>query len=191
MVKYMAFILASKTRSNILAFFFTHADERYYVRELASLTNEDAGNLSRELRRLEAEGICSSSRKGRIKFYSLNKNYPLYSDLKSILFKTAGLEGSLRRLVEDYEGIEEAIMHGSFARGIEKQSSDVDLVIIGKFDRDKFTGQLRGLESKLKRDINFTVYTRQEFNKEMEKRGSFLNIIMSGKKIQLKARNGK
>jgi DNA-binding MarR family transcriptional regulator len=58
------------------------------VRELASYIHEDPGNLSRELRRLEDEGLYQSVTRGRIKLYSLNKGYPLFRELKAIIFKT-------------------------------------------------------------------------------------------------------
>jgi len=182
----MAVLLASKTRLNLLAFFFAHADENYYVRELASLIDEDAGNMSRELRRLEEEGVCRSARKGRIKFYSLNKDYPLYSDLKSILFKTAGAEGTLKKLVQAHKEVEIAFIYGSFAKGSEKKMSDIDLTIVGKLNRDRFVGELRKLEAKLDREINFNHYTKDEFDKERKKAGSFLKLTLHGKIILLK-----
>lgn len=182
----MAVLLRSKARSNLLALFFAHPDENYYVREAASRIGEDAGNLSREMRRLEKEGIFDSTMKGRIKLYSLNKKYPLYSELKNIFFKTEGAEGSLKELVSSHEGIEAAFIYGSFAKGKEKKTSDIDLVVIGKFDRDKFTAELRRLESRLSREINFSSYTKEEFDKERKIEGSFLNIILKGKPVLLK-----
>jgi len=182
----MTLLLISKTRSRLLAFLFSHPGENYYVRELASLIDEDAGNLSRELRRLEEEGVCRSTMKGRLKFYSLDKDYPLYSDLKSILFKTEGAEGSLKKLVRAHKDIELAFIYGSFARGTEKKTSDIDLVVVGTFNRDKFVSELRGLESRLNREINFTSYTQEEFDKERKKPGSFLNIALQNKIILLK-----
>lgn len=182
----MKLLLTSKTRSSLLAFLFSHSDENYYVRELASLIDEDAGNLSRELRRLETEGVVYSSMKGRVKFYSINKGYPLYSDLKAILFKTEGAEGSLRKLVLTHEGIETAFIYGSLARSSESKTSDIDLVVVGKFNRDKFTNGLRALESKLKREINYTSYTKEEFDRERGKHGSFLKVVLKGKVVFLK-----
>lgn len=182
----MKLLLTSKTRSSLLAFLFLHPDGNYYVRELASLIDEDAGNLSRELRRLETEGVVRSYMKGRVKLYSINKDYPLYSDLKGILFKTEGAEGSLRKLVLAYEGIETAFIYGSFATGSESRVSDIDLVVVGNFNRDKFTNGLRILESKLKREINYTSYTKEEFDRERGKQGSFLKVVLKGKVIFLK-----
>ena len=57
----------------------------YYVRELSGLIKEDAGNLSRELRNLENEGLFNSFTNGKAKFYILNKDYPLYKEIKKVV----------------------------------------------------------------------------------------------------------
>ena len=41
----------------LLAYSFAHVDDNYYVRELEILIDEDPGNLSRELKKLEIEGL--------------------------------------------------------------------------------------------------------------------------------------
>ena len=182
----MVLLLTTKLRSKLLTYFFTHPDETYYVRELASLIEEDAGNLSRELRRFEDEGICKSSTKGRVKFYSLNKHYSLFDEIKKIVFKTEGVEGALRQIVSAYKGMEIAFIYGSFAKDKGKKMSDIDLLVVGTFSRDDFTRRIRTLESKLAREINFTVYTTDEFEKERAKEGGFLNMVLKDKIILLK-----
>lgn len=184
----MSLLLKTKLRRKLLTYSFTHPDESYYVRELAGLIDEDAGNLSRELRKLEEEGIYTSFSKGRVKFYSLNRAYCLYKELKKIIFKTEGIQGSLKDLVAQYEGIFFAFIYGSYAKGKEKKMSDVDLVLVGKFPQDKFISRIRNLESRLNREINFTFYTKEEFNKERKKEGGFLNIILKDKIIILKGK---
>ena len=176
----------SKLRSKLLSYFFTNPEKSLYVRELGIILNEDPGNLSRELRKLEREGIFVSSAKGSVKFYSLDKKYPLFGDLKNIIFKTEGIEGSLRHLVSEYAGIELAFIYGSYAKGKEKGNSDIDIVVIGSFPRDEFTQKLRMLESKLNREANFSSYTKAEFTKESEKKGGFLNMVIKNKIILLK-----
>ena len=100
----MFLLLTSKLRRKLLTYSFTHPDETYYVRELSHLINEDPGNLSRELKRLEADGLFTSVTKGRLKFFSLNRKYPLFKELKEIIFKTEGVQGSLKELVRGYGG---------------------------------------------------------------------------------------
>jgi len=182
----MAPFTGSKLKSKILSYFFTNPEKSFYVRELGIILNEDPGNLSRELRKLEQEGIFISSTKGPVKIYSLDKKYPAFNDLKNIIFKTEGIEGSLRQLVSEYTGIELAFIYGSYAKGKEKGNSDIDIVVVGSFPRDEFTIKLRVLESRLNREANFSSYTKAEFYKESEKKGGFLNMVIKGKIILLK-----
>jgi predicted transcriptional regulator with HTH domain len=44
-------------RKNLLAYSFNHPDESLYVREFSALIQEDPGNLSSELRRLDEKYI--------------------------------------------------------------------------------------------------------------------------------------
>ncbi len=184
----MSVLLNTKLRRKLLAYSFTHPDENYYVRELAVLINEDPGNLSRELKRLEEDGLYVSFVKGRSKFYSLNKDYSLFRDLKNILFKTEGVEGSLRELVSKFRRISFAFIYGSYAKEKEKKTSDIDLVVVGEGHHDKFTRRIRDLESRLNREINFTVYTKKEFEKERIKKGGFLSLVLEERIIILKGK---
>jgi len=184
----MTILLNTKLRRKLLTYSFTHPDEQYYVRELASLIDDDPGNLSRELRKIEEEGIFISSKKGNVKFYSLNRHHPLFNELKAIIFKTEGVEGSIRNLVSGYKGISLAFIHGSYAKNKEKSSSDIDLIVVGTFSVNKFTSEVRKLESKLNREINFTHYDIKEFTKKRKKKDDFLDIVLKDKMIILKGK---
>jgi predicted nucleotidyltransferase len=183
---WMSVLLNTKLRRKLLTYSFTHPDENYYLRELANLIDDDPGNLSRELKKLEDEGLYTSVTKGRVKFYSLNKKYPLFKELKKIMFKTEGVEGSLKGLVGRFRGISLAFIYGSYAKNREKKTSDIDLVVVGEIPRNKFTREIRDLELKLGREVNFTVYAEEEFKKEKGKEGGFLNLILKDKIIILK-----
>ncbi|MDD5354722.1 MAG: nucleotidyltransferase domain-containing protein [bacterium] len=173
-------------RKSVLTYFFSHPDENYYVREIAAIINDDPGNLSRELNKLEKEGLFKSFIRGNSKYYSLSKEYPLYKEIKEIIFKTEGIEGSLRNIIAKYKGISLAFIYGSYAKENENKSSDIDLLVVGQFPLDEFTRKVRNLESKIGREINFTHYDKDEFKKETAKSGSFLNLITNGKIIILK-----
>ena len=182
----MGVLLNTKLRRKLLTYSFTHPDEDYYVRELSSLIEEDPGNLSRELRILEDEGLYTSVMRGRLKLYSLNKKYPLFRELKKIIFKTEGVEGTLKDVLGRFKEIFVAFIYGSYAKNKEKKTSDIDLVVVGKFPRNKFTREIRALELKLGREINFTIYTQEEFEMERRKEGGFLNLILKERVVILK-----
>jgi len=85
-----------------------------------------------------------------------------------------------------HKGISLAFIYGSYAKNKEKKTSDIDLVIVGKFSLDDFIGQIRDLEAKLNREINFSSYKKEEFAKEKNEKGGFLNLILKDKIIILK-----
>jgi predicted nucleotidyltransferase len=182
----MSIFLGNRLRKKLLTYSFTHPEESYYVRELSSFIDADPGNLSRELKKMEEEGLFLSSTRGRLKLYQLNKSYPLFAELKKIIFKTEGVEGSLRKLVERYKSISLAFIYGSYARNEEKKLSDIDLVVVGDFSQHEFTREIRKLEGRLSREINFTAYSQGEFHKKSQTEGSFLSEILAGKKILIK-----
>jgi predicted nucleotidyltransferase len=182
----MNFLIGNKLKQKLLTYVFTHPDESFYVRELAALIEGDPGNLSRELNKLEKDGLFRSATRGKAKYYSLNKAHPLFSDLKNMIFKAEGVAGSLKSAVDLVEGISLAFIYGSYARGEEKAGSDIDIGLVGQVPRAEITRQFRALEQKLNREINFTVYGKEEFERERKKAGGFLNIVLKEKIIILK-----
>jgi len=179
-------ITKSRLRRKLLAYFFTNPDSSLYLRETASILKEDAGNLSKEFVKLEKSGIFVSSIRGNQKYFSLNIKHPLYKDLKSIIFKTVGIEGSLREAVNDVEGVDAAFIYGSFAAKKEHSASDIDILIIGSPDENKLMKKIEVLEKTLQREINYNVYPKKEFKRRLEKKDSFAVNIIKRPKITLK-----
>ena len=63
-------------------------------------------------------------------------------------------------------------------------------MVVGEIPENKFTRDIRDLESKLNREINFTFYNRKEFTKERKKEGGFLHLVLKDKIIILKGELG-
>ena len=93
-------LFGSKLRAKILGWFFTHTDERFFVRQLQSLLTEDSTNLSRELARLESLKILISETEGRQKYFKVNKDCPFYEEMKGLVFKTIGVVGTIKKSLE-------------------------------------------------------------------------------------------
>lgn len=80
-------IINSKTRLSILALFFKNKDKRYYSRELAKSLNLDEANVYKELHNLVSAAFLIEDKKGKRKYFYLNKNNPYFSDFENIFSK--------------------------------------------------------------------------------------------------------
>lgn len=175
----------SKARRALLGLFFTNPDREYFPRQLERLTAIYVANLQRELVRLEGAEILESRRLGKLKLYKLNRKHPLYSELKSLVSKTIGLQEVIRGELSAVPGIEAACIYGSFARGDERPSSDVDLLILGAVSEKALIRVARGLEKTLQREINYTLYTAAEWERRKSASDPFVQEVLRQPRIPL------
>jgi len=178
-------IFGSRIRAKILGWLFTHPDESFFVRQMALILKEDPTNVSREMARLEELGILRSKRNGNLKHFKTNQECPFFEELKGLVLKTSGVAGRIRSSLERLAGIEFAFIYGSYAKGEEKAGSDVDLLIIGDVDMDRLDSNLGKLEKMLGREINYVLYSKEEFKSKRKAKDGFLMDILSGKKIMM------
>jgi len=178
-------ITKSKLREELLTLYFSNPNKKYYLRELERILNFSVGNIRRELIKLESTGLFLSESKGNLVYYCLNKSYPLFKELKSIIFKTSGASKMLQNILVKFKDIDRAFIYGSFAKGEEREDSDIDLLIIGEVNEDKLIEEIGKLERKLQREINYAIYEKEDFKKKKKEGNSFILDILKGKKIFL------
>ena len=69
---------------------------------------------------------------GNQKHYRANRNSPIFTELQSIILKTAGLAEPLRQSLVPYaDRIKVAFVYGSVAKGSDTAQSDIDLMVVG------------------------------------------------------------
>jgi predicted nucleotidyltransferase len=176
-------VLFPGTKRKILALFFLNSDKEYYFSEVVRLTGTRQGVVQRELKALTDAGILSTEKRGRQKFYKVNKNNPIFSDLRNIVFKTFGVLDQIRDVLKSLEKkIAVAFVYGSFATGEEVADSDIDLFIVGKAQLDEIVSTLSSVESAIGREINPTLFSATEFKKKWSKKNHFLKSVAKAEK---------
>ena len=152
----------SEVRRQILAAFYAGPGLVTHPRELARRLGHPSQVVGRELQRLEEAGILASGNIGRARRYRVNAASPIAADVRGLVLRTIGAEALIRAALGGVAGIEEAWIFGSHARGTERSSSDIDLLLIGPVDRAALSERLVQVEQELGRDVNTVVYTRSE-----------------------------
>jgi len=143
----IAKIFKSKTRKELFRLYFTNPDNEYYLRELERLLDIPVSMIRNELMNLEGDGIFISRKKGNSIYYSLDKTYPLFDEIKSIVFKTLMmpekklepgkkeklilLAKKCARLLKSRYKVKKVFLIGSLVKGPFHKKSDIDLVVEG------------------------------------------------------------
>jgi len=177
--------LITKNKAELLKLFFTNPDRSFYMQEVGKIIGKKPGTFQRTLNNMAKEGILTSEYRGNARYFKANKNYPLFKELKSIVFKTIGVSGSLKEVLEKMGNIKFAFIYGSYAKSKETYLSDIDLLIIGNPNEDELIKELDRLEKKLQREINYKLYSIIEFKKEVAKKEPFILYILRNKKVML------
>ena len=127
----------------IMKQFLGDYNKEIYGRELVKKINISQKNIALTLEELEKVGILSSKTKGNMKYFSVNKLNPLFEKYlllteveNSIIFFRN--HPRIREILEKIGKKGNIIcVFGSYAKGINKKSSDLDLFIVGNIDEKK------------------------------------------------------
>lgn len=179
------FDFRSKSRQQLLAYYFTNPTARHHLRDLAGRLRVDPSNLSKELGRLEHEGLFRSEMSGRQKYFQLNPEYPLFDELRKIIAKTIGAATLIAQSLKKIDGVDEAYLYGSFARNQQDAASDIDVLVIGVPREEALAQAMQRLERQLGREINYTVLTRKEFESRRARKDAFLENVWHNKRVLL------
>jgi len=178
--------LLGKTRRAVLSLLYSHADETYYLRQLARLVGGGMGAVQRELKALTDAGIIKRIEKGKQAYYQANPQCAIFPELKSLIMKTAGMGDTLRVALSPLaERVQVAFIYGSIARGDESKGSDVDIFIVGEVTFAEVVEALSPVQQTLNREINPTVYPVDEFRVKQKAGHHFIKSVLEGNKLFL------
>lgn len=178
--------ITSKNRQKLLALFLTHPDERFYLKQLRrDLSIASSRLLQDELAKLEAVGFLASVREANTRFYQVNKAFPLYAELKSMIVKTIGLADFLRESLAELGEIRAAFIYGSVAKDRERARSDIDLMVIAEVGMDRLHAVIQRAEDALAREINTSVFDFADWQKQLAAKKAFVRDVAGGPKIFL------
>jgi predicted nucleotidyltransferase len=175
--------LFPEIRGKILAATLMQPEKSWYLSELSTFLHTQPSSLQREVDALSKAGILQQWRDGRRVYVKPDALSPVFTDLKNLFTKTAGLIPVLQQTLEDLgDRIRVAFLYGSIARSDESSESDVDLMLIGTAGLSEIVPSVRRAEALLGRPVNPTVYSTEEFGRKNRAHDHFLTTVLSGGK---------
>jgi predicted nucleotidyltransferase len=182
-------IFRSKARSKILYILFLNPEKEFYTRELEKKLGISAGNIHRELKKIEFDNIIKSRKVGNLVFYKVNKDNSLYSEFKKLIMKTVGIDELLKPFFKKEKDITKAFIYGSYARGNFDVSSDIDIFILASKNGslyEKINNKILEMEKILSREINIDYMLTKEYNKRLEEKDPYILDLIKNTKLFIK-----
>lgn len=178
-------IVVSKVRIKLLETFLSDPGEIYYVRQLVRQIDEEINAVRRELTHLEKAGMVQKEARANRVYYWFNKEYPFYQDLLGLVGKTVGLGGQIMKNKNKLGKIRFALLSGRFIRHLPTKEGKVDLLLVGDVVLPELARIVREEETRLEREINYSVMTKAEFDFRKKRRDPFLLGILTGSRVML------
>lgn len=175
-------IFRSPEQERVLAELFLFAREPLTLSELAGRAQTSMGGVHKEVERLEAAGLVTSTTSGRSRLVEANQASPVYGDLRGLLTKTLGPAPLLREALSGIDGVSEAFIYGSWADPNELAPRDIDLMIIGDPELDEVYDAASSVEAQVGRPVNVAIFSSSEWDSAD---GAFERNVKSKPKVSL------
>jgi predicted nucleotidyltransferase len=170
-------------RGEILAATLSQPEKWWYMSELARFLRTTPSSLQRDLKALVDGGILEQRREGTRTYFKADTRSPLFADLRGLVEKTVGVVPTLQQLLERFKPrVDVAFIYGSLARGEERSTSDVDLLVVGTVGLADLSQVLRKAETRLGREVDLTTYSRSEFKEKVAGDDHFLSEVLRSRK---------
>lgn len=171
-------LFTSRARVKILETLLLNKGKEFHTRELARRTDVSPPYVMKELHNLKGLGILEERREGNMAFYRISKSSTVVEDLKRLFLKTESLGKELFDVMKkEAKMIKYALIYGSFAKGTEITSSDIDLLIVGEIGEDRVLKAIMKAQSRIGREINYSVWTEREFLEKARQKVALLREI--------------
>lgn len=117
------------------------------------------------------------------KYYQVNKNFILYDEIKSLIIKAQILyEKDFVQKLHKTGSPKLLILTGFFVNDFDK---GVDLLVVGRLNKRKFSRVIKDLENELGREINYSLMAIQEFKYRRDITDIFLYDILEGNRLTI------
>lgn len=168
----------------ILKLLFLNSSREFHLNEIARRINVSASTVLKELDNLHSLNLVTKKLKGNMTLYQINKQGIIFEELRKIFLKYELLDEIISKELDRFD-INFALIFGSFAKGTEKENSDIDLLIISSIPEDLILDSVSRLEEKTGREIHFILWTQEEFYKKAKERNSLLLNIKKNPRIMV------
>jgi hypothetical protein len=153
-------LLRSRLQADLLALVLLQPEREWTVTELAKRVGASVATAQREVTRAEYAGVVESRRLGNSRLVKAATS-PITGPLTELLLRSVGPRQVVAEELAPISGIQAAYIYGSWAARYVGQEgrapNDIDVMVIGRPDRDDLYDAAERASARLGREVNITV----------------------------------
>ena len=158
-------LITSKTRLRLMIKFFVSQANRGYLKGLANEMGESTNAIRKELNHLQNAGYLEKLKVDNKIEYKANTKHPLFEVLQKVVLKHLGLEDLVEKVLERMGAVDQIILVGDYAKGID--SGLIEVFLIGQNLNMEYIAQLEEkIEKLIRRKVSF--YLASKFLSDRE-----------------------
>ena len=147
-------LITSKTRLRLMIKFFVSQANRGYLNGLANEMGESTNAIRKELNHLQNAGYLEKLKVDNKVEYKANTKHPLFDVLQKVVLKHLGLEDVVEKVLERMGAVDQIILIGEYAKGID--SGLIEVFLIGQNLNMEYISQLEEkIEKLIGRKVSF------------------------------------
>jgi predicted nucleotidyltransferase len=157
-------LLRSRLQAELLTLVLLAPGREWSLTELADKTGASLSSAQREMTRAQDAGVVSSRRLGNTRLVTAADS-PLTGPLTELLLRSFGPRQVIAEELAGLAGVENVFLFGSWAARYSGQPgpapADIDVLVIGRPDRDDLDEAAQRAGSRLAREVNVTIRSAQ------------------------------
>ncbi|MDI6736970.1 MAG: nucleotidyltransferase domain-containing protein [Nanoarchaeota archaeon] len=170
-------LINNRKQAGVLVFFLRHSTMKIQQQDIKKEVKIAKATLIKWLNMLAKNGMISFAEYGRTKVYSLNRENAAIKRLK--MLDNLLLLSGIKAIAGKHNAI--AYLFGSTARGEDAEDSDIDILLIGKVNREDIIRGINKISGEIKRNINLQIFSPLEWLQMAKKDAAFYERVEKDK----------
>jgi len=179
--------IRSTLRRDLLTWFKLNPGRRIWVRGLSQFIGADATNVSRELARLEADGILKSDIEGRQRYYALATDSPKVKPFFELMGDAIGVEATVAAVLGEVRGLESVYVHVPRTKG--PIPPEIKLLIVGSASDNRLDAALNRVSGITGRPVKHELFSQATAQRRMKAKDPSVKEFWRAKAIALKEKD--
>ncbi len=176
----LAQLLSSKPKTNLINLLLAHPQRSFSFTELRLSSGCSVKLLKETIKELSKMDFLSLTAKNKVRYYQMNRHFALYPELVNLLRKVRNVPVDILAQAASRFDCKFIALTGVF---VGKPRMETDLLFVGKIKPGRLSNVLKLAEKLAEQEINFTIFSLQEFEYRKMMNDRFVKNILENNPV--------